>query len=152
MGFSSAITRKKKKEREQRKERREIHLWKSQSFWNTFCEKYCERFWIISFERGFLLEESILTEMCYWVSSRLCTGISFCANQGVFLNPSWSCLNQDLRCFHCNFVKSIERLYCLGFRSKPVFSVEIDWNLQGAVDQFTGFWFLRGVEIDWSGL
>jgi len=26
MGFSSAITRKKKKEREQRKERREIHL------------------------------------------------------------------------------------------------------------------------------
>jgi len=36
-------------------------------------------------------------------------------------------------------VKFIERLYCLGFRSKPVFSAEIDWNLWGAVDQFTGF-------------
>ena len=43
---------------------------------------------IISFEKGLLLEESILTKVCYWVSSRLCTGLSFCANQGVFLNPS----------------------------------------------------------------
>ena len=34
-------------------------------------------FIIISFERGLLLEESILTKVCYWVSSRLCTGISF---------------------------------------------------------------------------
>jgi len=40
----------------------------------------------------------------------------------------------------------------LGFRSKPVCSAEIDWKLRGAVDQFAGFWFLRGVEIDWSGL
>jgi len=45
-------------------------------------------FIIISFERGLLLEESILTKVCYWVSSRLCTGLSFCVNQGVFLNPS----------------------------------------------------------------
>jgi len=27
----------------------------------------------------------------------------------------------------------------LGFRSKPVFSAEIDWKLRGAVDQFAGF-------------
>jgi len=40
----------------------------------------------------------------------------------------------------------------LGFRSKPVFSAEIDWKLRGAVDQFAGFLFLREVEIDWSGL
>ena len=112
MSFSSIIqwifqvrkTRKRKREkRRQRTEKRsEIH----------FCENHCERivvFIILIFERGFLLEESILTKVCYWVSSRLCTGLSFCANQGVFLNPSWSCLNQDLRCIHCNFVKFIER-------------------------------------------
>jgi len=34
---------KKKKENREKKEERYISE-KSQSFWNTFCEKYCERF------------------------------------------------------------------------------------------------------------
>jgi len=32
----------------------------------------------------------------------------------------------------------------LGFRSKPVFSAEIDWKLRGAVDQFAGLLISTG--------
>ena len=94
MGFSSAKIRKKESRKRKRTEKRkkrdtfskitissEIH-----SVRNTVRDFAV--FIIISFERGLLLEESILTKVCYWVSSRLCTGLSFCANQGVFLNPS----------------------------------------------------------------
>jgi len=78
---------KKKKENREKKEERyisenhnrfEIHYVR-----NTVRDSVV--FIIISFERGLLLEESILTKVCYWVFSRLCTSLFFCANQGVFL-------------------------------------------------------------------
>ena len=84
MGFSSLKNEKKRTEK--KKNRKEKTNCETQSFEIHFCENYCERivFIIIIFERGFLREESILTKVCYWVSLRLCTGLSFCANQGVF--------------------------------------------------------------------
>jgi len=84
VGFSSAKNKKKKENREKKEER---YIFEKHNLLKFICENYCERFAvfiIIIFERGFLLEESILTKVCYWVSSRLCTGLSFCANQGVF--------------------------------------------------------------------
>ena len=149
--FLSTENKKQEKERENREKKEERYIFEKHNLLKFICDNYYERFAVlirIIFERGLLLEESILTKVCYWDSSRLCTGLSFCANQGVFLNPSWSCLNQDLRCFHYNSMKFIERLYWFGLWSKPVFSAEIEWKLRGAVDQFAGFWFLRGVEID----
>ena len=116
--FQSAKNRKYKKKKENREKKEERYISENHNRFEIHSVRNTVRdstvFIIISFKRGLLLEESILTKVCYGVSSRLCTGLSFCANQGVFLNPSCSCLNQDLRCFHCNFVKFIERLYWFG--------------------------------------
>jgi len=81
VGFSSAKNKKKKKRTEKKKNRKEKR--------NSFSENHCERitvFIIIIFERGLLLEESILTKVCYWVSSRLCTGLSL-LQSGSFSQP-----------------------------------------------------------------
>ena len=92
MGFSSAKTRNtRKRKRTEKRKKRDTFL-KNHNRFEIYYVRNTVRvsavFIIISFERGLLLEESILTKVCYWVSSRLCTGLSFCTNQGVFLNPS----------------------------------------------------------------
>ena len=89
--FQVRKTRNKKK-KENREKKEERYIFENHNHFEIHSVRNTVRgsvvFVIISFERGLLLEESILTKVCYWVSSRLCTGLSFCANQGVFLNPS----------------------------------------------------------------
>ena len=85
--------REEKEEKRERREKRYIfakHNLLNFILWELLWENCC--FIIIIFERGFLLEESILTKVFYWVSSRLCTCLSFCTNQEVFstlLDPIW---------------------------------------------------------------
>jgi len=92
VGFSSAKNKKYKKKKENREKKEERYIYENHNRFEIHSVRNTVRdyavFIIISFERGLLLEESILTKVCYWVSSRLCAGLSFCANQGVFLNPS----------------------------------------------------------------
>jgi len=90
VGFSSAKNKKKKK-KENREKKEERYIFENHNHFEIHSVRNTVRdsivFIIIIFERGLLLKESILTKVCYWVSSRLCTGLSFCSNQGVFLNP-----------------------------------------------------------------
>jgi len=88
VGFSSAKTRKIQEKERAREKKEERYIFKNHNHFEIHSVRDSAVFIIISFERGLLLEESILTKVCYWVSSRPCTGLSFCVNQGVFLNPS----------------------------------------------------------------
>jgi len=92
VGFSSEKNKKYKKKKDNREKKEERYISENHNCFEIHSVRNTVRdfvvFIIIIFERGLLLEESIMTKVCYWVSSRLCTGLSFCANQGVFLNPS----------------------------------------------------------------
>jgi len=93
--------------------KQKYNLWASIviPLWENHFEKNLE-FFLIILKGGLLLEELILTKVvCYWVFSS--TGLSFCINQGVFLNLSWTCLIQDLCCVHCNSMKFLNN--CIGF-------------------------------------
>jgi len=76
--------------------------------WESFCEitvKITLANWGFLDQKrlGLFLEESLLTNsLCHWSFSRLCKGLFCCINQGVFLNPSWSFLSQDMHWFFVN--------------------------------------------------
>jgi len=84
MGFSSV--KNKKRSIEKKKNKKEKRNCETQSFEIHFVRTTVSEllFHNNHFRKRVLLEESILTKVCYWVSSRLCTGLSFCTNQGVF--------------------------------------------------------------------
>jgi len=90
--LSAKKTKRNKKKKENKEKKEETYISENHNRFEIHSVRNTVRdsavFIIISFERGLLLKESILTKVCYWVSSRLCTGLSFCANQGIFLNPS----------------------------------------------------------------